>query len=120
MKVTADQLYKAFGVVHAVLEEKRTLPHKASYRFGRLFDHLAKEADRLNAKRNELITAHGATQESPSVPEDRIEEFTKAWMEVISEEIEVSAQPVPLASLGDGEAIKPHEFFLLGPFISEE
>lgn len=132
MELTALQVYEAAPVVARIINEKRPLPQKGSYRMARLYNALKPEYDTINQRRDALISAYdyrAPTWDGPegsepplSVPPDKIGEFLAAWKEIAEEKIEVPVQPVPLEQLILADvpgSIEAAEFIALGPLVAD-
>lgn len=154
MKLKIQHLMDATLVISQIIREERPMPQKGKYRFARMHDKLNREFLIINARRDEMIKAYDHHPMVPnpaynpevsaedaannvvtlepkmipskewSVPLDKLEEFTKAWMEIGEEEIEVDVQPIPLEQLcfADPNAngsINGHEFIVLGELVAE-
>ncbi len=136
MKLKAGHVFGATLVVAQIIREKRPLPPKAAYRLARLHTKLEPEFKTLTARRDEMITAYDThvvvKQKDPEtgeesdvqtpdfcVPDDKLPEFTAAWGEIGSEEIEVGVEPMPIDCFGDTAMITAQEFIALGDLVTE-
>lgn len=140
MKLTLQNIYGATIVLAGIIRNPRVMSQKAKYRIARLHSKLLPEFNLINARRDELIKSYnthqtktvtlpetGAEAVVPTdewmVPEDKMEEFTTAWIAIGNEEIEVEVQPIDLSCLSmndetDG-AIESSELVTLGGLVSE-
>lgn len=139
MKLTVQQVMDAVLTLSTIIRESRPMPTKGRYRMARLHAKLLPEFQTINSERDKLITAYnhhemikttdnaGVETETPaaefSVPVEKMPEFTEAWKKIASEEIEVDAEPIPLAYLDLGDnvegSIQSNEFIVLGPLVKE-
>ena len=137
MKLKAQAVFDATLVLSQIIRENRPMPQKGSYRLARLHAKLLPEFNVITAKRDEMITAYGYHAPIPghlvdgerqraeafSVPPDKADEFSAAWAEFAKEEIEVEAEPIPLAQIDLGDthagAISASELVTLGELVAE-
>lgn len=142
MKLKVQAMIDATEAVAKIINSDRPMPLKGKYRMARLHAKLFPEYTTAIQRRDAMITAYGfhpmvpppASQENPlrmgeveseafAVPPDKTAEFTAAWAEIGSEEIEVDVEPIPLAQLDLGDAvvgsITANELITLGPLVKE-
>lgn len=139
MKLKISTLFAAYLALSTIVNEKRTLPTRGKFRLARLYDQLTPEFNRVNAERNALVTKFGEEiKEAPKTREDPLGQgepqptgkwhvppgsegwpmFEAAWNEFAATELEVAAEKIPLADLGDDGSIESHEFLALLEFVS--
>lgn len=125
MKIKAGEIYDAFLVLTAIINEKRDLPQKGKYRVARMHAALKPEAEVIAEQRNTIIKSMCEEQVDENgqpkwqVPPERMAEFREAWDKIASDEIEVNCQPIPLESLGEVGSIEAHEYLTLGSLVTE-
>lgn len=120
MKLKISTLFSAYLVLSTIIKEKRPLAQKGKFRVARLYDQLTPEFTRVDGERNTLIVRFGeevngnyhVAESSPEWPK-----FVAAWNEFAAIEIDVEAEKIPLADLGE-DGIEAQEFLTLLEFIS--
>lgn len=109
MKLKLSQIVNGYSALMAVGTEK--LPIKSAYRLQRNMRMLKPEAEQFEKTRVDLIqTKYGVKDkkdESFSVPPERLSAFHKQLEEVLSVEIEVDVQGIPIDELSDQFQISP-------------
>lgn len=142
MELTAQQVFDATPVLATIINERRPLPIKGSYRLTRLHAKLIGDFNLISARRDEIITAYGhremvpgpLTVEDPfrqklvpaanfSVPPDMVEDFAAKWSEIATEVLDIDVQPCPIDMLNLGDdregSITALELIALGPLVTE-
>jgi len=131
MKMTGKALFDSVITLASIINRPRNLPQTAKYRIARLHAALEPEYKLLEAERVKMVEELGeqvyADEEKTQptgwkIPDDspRLAEYRMRWNTLLSEEIEVNAQPLTLASLGDApDGIEADEFVRLGELITE-
>ena len=125
MKLKVGHVFQAAPAVVTIINQDRSMPQKGKYRIARMFAKLKPEYDLILARRNAMIEVYGHKEMVPppksvedplsqgplvpgenfSVPDDKLPEFSKAWAEIESEEIEVDVEPMPLNQLDPGPGV---------------
>jgi hypothetical protein len=142
MKLTVDRVFNLARALNAILNERRMLPLKGTYRLTRLRAKLAPEYEVIAAKRNEVIFSYGykgrpdgTTDEEAAmmadppplqamVPPDKEDEFRAFWTAFGAETIEVDVEPIPFSQLDLGPNVPAQlsgaEIDLLGDVIVDD
>lgn len=154
MKLKVQHLMDSMLLISEIIRDNRPMPQKGKYRLSRMHAKFLPEFERINLARNEMIKSYDTPQMIPNpaykgklievgnaelasiepqfiksptefmVPAEKLEEFTKKWMDFAAEEIEVDVEPIPLEQLClsdnsvDG-SITAHEFSVLGDLVKE-
>lgn len=108
MKLKLSQIVNGYSALMEVATAK--LPIKSAYRLQRNMRILKPEAEQFEKTRIDLIkTKYGVKGEEDSytVPESKIAVFQKQLEEVLSMEVEVDVQEIPIDELSDQFQISP-------------
>lgn len=123
MKMTLQQVFDATPVLTTIINEKRPLPLKGSYRVMRMHAKLKPEYEPIAAKYDALLAEHAAAKEGEPGKYTVTPEFVAAWSEFTKDEIEVDVEPMPLACLDLGDAVagsvSASELIVLGNLVTE-
>jgi len=89
-KVKLNKLWnsqKALGALNII----KDLPIKTSYWIGKNTKKISREIELIEEKRKDLVKKYGTENEKKetSVPQEKMEEFTKEFYELLDTEIEV-------------------------------
>lgn len=101
----------------------KELPTRTSYQFSRLAKMLAPEIANFDTERQKLIVKfNGVLTEDKTkfvfAPEDG-PKFTAAITELLTTEVEVPFEPLPLTAFGDVK-LTPNDLSLIEPLIASE
>ena len=125
MKVLAGRLRFVFEGLEEI--SKKELPFKLSYTLAKLHRKIVAELEPFEEARLRLLQKHakrGADGRFISNPEkdgyllENVEEFTKEYLPIASEEVEIDFPPIK-ASMFDGLSVAPEVLFKLSDFIEE-
>lgn len=138
MKLTVQHVMDATLVITRIIQEQRRLPQKGKYRLARMHSKLLPEFTLIHQRRDDMIKAYGTPKMEPVtggepgemratedfvVPLDKMTEFTAAWGEIASEQIEIDVEPIPLSQLDLGDdvegSIESTELIALGDLVVE-
>lgn len=123
MKLTVQQVFDAYQVLQAIVNGHRPLPQKGAYRVSRMKAKLDAEFTSISQRRDALLDQHAIAVEGAPGNYTVTPEFTAAWKDFASDEIEVAVEPIPLAliDLGDSVpgAITVGELSVLGDLVAE-
>lgn len=141
MKLTVLAVFTATQILTQIINEKRALPLKGSYRVAVMHRKLQAEFQTIAEKRDAMILAYGHqvwvdergnqtaagaanARQVPGVPEDKAAEFAASWATLAAEEIEVDVQPIPLRQLDLGDdvegSITALELIALGELVADD
>ena len=126
MKLTVSTLFTAYPVLVAIINEKRKMSVKGSYRLARMYSKLEPEFKIVNDQREALIKEFGSeAKDEDGKPtggyevkrdSDKWADFESAVNKLLADEIEVSVEPIPLEHLDN---LVAHEFLALGDLVVE-
>ena len=119
MKIKIEQLLEKQAAFDKLL--KKDLPFKLSYRLSKLAAKVTQEMKHVAKARDEMIKKFGDKEEGGAfkVPPKKLEAFGKEWESFIQEEIEFSAEKIPMEALEKVE-LSAMDIANLDCFIEEE
>ena len=139
MKLTVDRVFKLAPKITAILNERRMLPLKGTYRLTRLHAKLLPEYQIIAARRDEVILSYGYKGRPGGLPDamdadvqplvdmvppDKEDEFRAFWTAFGAETIEVDVEPIPFSQLDLGPNVPAQlsgmELELLGDLIVDD
>lgn len=129
MRLTGGRVFEASEVLRGALRDRRDervhLPTVAAFRVALLIRQLEPEYLALQASRAQLLQQLGTEDAARpgfwNVLPENLEEFNRQWTALLAQELEVTCQPIPLASLGDGLSyFSVHELLLLGDLVQDD
>lgn len=138
MRLTGQKIFDATQVLATIINEKRPMTSKGTYRVTKMHRVLFPEFTMLNEARSAKIASYdhlacvlpdgtivpddgmSALLPQPCVPPDKMPEFVVWWHEIASVESDVNIDPIPIDQLGvDGAAssLTFAEFAALGDLV---
>lgn len=122
MKLTLQQVFDATPIVTAIINEKRPLPFKGSYRLMRMHAKLVPELKPVSDKYDELLKQHATPIEGEPERYNVTPEFAAAWIDFAKDEIEITdLEPIPFEHLDLGDSVAGSitalELMALGPLV---
>lgn len=119
VKIKIEQLLEKQAAFDKLL--KKDLPFKLAYRLSKLATKVTQEMKHIAKAREDVIKKFGnkETNGSYKVPEDKLEAFGKEWEVFVQEEIEFSAEKIPMEALEKVE-LSAMDIANLDCFIEEE
>lgn len=98
----------------------KTLPIKSAWSLNKLVKSFDKELSDIEEFRVDLIKKLGVEGDDGNiqVPEDKMQEFVTGFNELLSTEIEVAYEPIPIDALGDDATISAKDMMALERLFS--
>lgn len=143
IRLTGQQIFDATQTLAMIINDRRPMPGKGTYRVTKMHKALFAEFTTLNDARTAKIQTYGFKQptlngvlveETPenisnpelvlqdAVPAVMMPEFLDWWKDIASVEADVNVEPIPIEQLctADGESsITFAEFTALGDLVSD-
>ena len=118
MNVTLGEIVNAVPALNKAAGQD--MPIKASYRLAKLLKELSPEAELYDKQRLKLCQKYGALDEDKqayNIPTENMSDFEAEMNELLSQEVEISAQPVTVPDelrLPAAEVLAAEKFITIG------
>lgn len=130
MLLKIQNVMDATLLISLIIRERRAMPQIGKYKLARMHAKLLPEFVAINESRDEMIKSYGyhqtVTDEQGAVtetaewavPNEKVDEFNAAWLELAQQEITIDIDPISIADvdLGPGTdgPIEASEFIAFG------
>ena len=132
MKIAAKTVYEATPILAAVINQDRPMPQKGKYRIARLHAKLYPEWRLLEDRRESILAAYrvstvvknedGSEGTLTAIPDDQLPTAEAEWLAILSTEIDLDVEPIPLAAvdLGDNTngSLSAQDLMSLGDLVA--
>lgn len=119
MKFTLGELRIMKFSLQKIAEKE--LPIKISWKITKFLKQVNDELEMIEKERIKLVHKYGENEEGKEeikVPNDKIEDFKKEFVDFLSSEVDINCEPINVKDLGDIE-LSSSDLLVLQKYITE-